>query len=102
MTLEEQIKIAEKNLENLKAQRKNKVFRYSRDGKNYKVNLPQKVRFVRTTDILGLIKPEEFKVVGFKTPQKEEYYLSGADVTAYLAPNDLLTKYIVVKRVVNV
>jgi len=44
-----------------------------------------------------------YEVVGYRPPKKGEYYLSGAIVEAYCAPNDLSTPYLVVvktKRVV--
>lgn len=33
------------------------------------------------------------RVLAFRPPKKGEYYLSGAIVTAYRAPNDLSTPY---------
>ena len=39
----------------------------------------------------------EYDVIGFREPKKGEYYLSGAIVVAYVAPNDLTSKYHVVK-----
>jgi hypothetical protein len=41
--------------------------------------------------------PYAFEYVGFRPPLKGEYYLSGAVVQAWRAPNDLPTAYHVVK-----
>lgn len=40
--------------------------------------------------------PCYFRVVQFRHPKKGEYYLSGALIQAWLAPNDLLSEYWVV------
>lgn len=42
-------------------------------------------------------KKRTYKVLGFRYPKKHEYYLSGAIITAYLAPNDLSGKYLVIE-----
>lgn len=34
----------------------------------------------------------------YRPPRKGEYFLSGADVIAYLAPNDLSTPYFIAKE----
>lgn len=36
-----------------------------------------------------------YDVVGYREPKKGEWFLSGAKVTAYKAPNNLGTKYLV-------
>lgn len=38
-----------------------------------------------------------YRVVGKRPPKKGEYYLSGAIVQAYQAPNDLTTAFMVVE-----
>jgi hypothetical protein len=45
----------------------------------------------------GSFRPQAHVRVGFRKPLKGEHYLSGAVVTAYLAPNDLPTEYMVVR-----
>lgn len=37
------------------------------------------------------------KVIGFRPPRKGEYYLSGAIVEAYKAPNDLTSSFWIVE-----
>ncbi|TQE99195.1 MAG: hypothetical protein FKY71_09955 [Spiribacter salinus] len=39
------------------------------------------------------------RVLGFRPPNKGDYYLSGADVAAYRAPNDLTTPYWIVEKI---
>ena len=39
------------------------------------------------------------RVVGFRAPKKGEYYLGGAIIEAYRAPNDLLSAYWIVEPV---
>lgn len=43
-------------------------------------------------------KTYEYGVVGFREPRVGEHYLSGVITEAYLAYNDLNTKYLIVKR----
>lgn len=38
-----------------------------------------------------------YHVLGYREPKKGEYYLSGAICEAYKAPNDLPSKFLVVK-----
>lgn len=42
-----------------------------------------------------------YDVVDFRPPKKGEYYLSGAIVEAYRAPNDLGDSFLVVKKTVK-
>lgn len=37
-----------------------------------------------------------YRVVDFRPPKKGEWFLSGAKVEAYLAPNDLLGTYLII------
>jgi hypothetical protein len=37
-----------------------------------------------------------YSIQGMREPKRDEYYLSGAIVQAWRAPNDLTTKYLVV------
>ena len=39
----------------------------------------------------------EYDKIAFRNPRRGEYYLSGAVVQAYIAPNDLSSPYQVVK-----
>ena len=47
----------------------------------------------------NLSKKMFIKTSEFREPKKGEYYLSGAIVEAYLAPNDLSAKYWIAKEV---
>ena len=38
-----------------------------------------------------------YNILGYRAPKKGEWYLSGAVCTAYYAPNDLTTKFLVVE-----
>lgn len=38
-----------------------------------------------------------YEKIDFRPPKKGEYYLSGAIIAAYMAPNDLLASYIIVR-----
>jgi hypothetical protein len=38
-----------------------------------------------------------YDILGFRKPKQGEYFLSGAICTAYEAPNDLGTEYLVIK-----
>lgn len=40
-----------------------------------------------------------YRYVGLRAPKKGEWYLSGAIIEAYQAPNDLTTEYMVVEKV---
>jgi hypothetical protein len=42
-------------------------------------------------------KMRTYKVLGYRYPNKNEYYLSGAICEAYIAPNDFTDKYLVIK-----
>ena len=71
-------------------------FRYERGGKKYKTKLPNAVKFI--THVTGLLdRPEPFTVIGFRHPLKNEYYLSGSHPSAYRAPNNLYTPYVIVE-----
>ena len=49
----------------------------------------------------GLRRTVRGKMTGEKrAPKKGEWYLSGADIAAYRAPNDLSTEYYIAKLVV--
>jgi len=51
----------------------------------------------------GLLQDRYFyRKVGFRAPKKGEWYLSGAIIEAYRAPNDLTTPYQVVEKVSRV
>jgi len=39
-----------------------------------------------------------YRKLGFRAPKKGEWYLSGAIVEAYQAPNDLTTEYTIVEK----
>jgi hypothetical protein len=39
-----------------------------------------------------------FVVLGYRRPKKGEHYLSGAIPQAYIAPNDLSSEYLVVRK----
>jgi hypothetical protein len=54
--------------------------------------LPSAVTFEGRTD-----GKYHYRQLGFRPPKKGEFYLSGAIVVAYLAPNDLSTSYQVVE-----
>ena len=45
----------------------------------------------------GLASRWSYRMVGFRPPRRGEYYLSGAIVEAWRAPNDLTTAYHVVE-----
>jgi hypothetical protein len=60
--------------------------------------LPKIVTFIHAASS-GLM-PERFffRVIGKRAPMKGEWYLSGAIIEAYQAPNDLTTEYTIVER----
>ena len=60
--------------------------------------LPARVPFEGLTGKLNP-RPLAYRKLGFRPPCKGEYYLSGAIVMAYRAPNDLSTAYQVVEPV---
>jgi len=39
-----------------------------------------------------------YKVEGYRPPKKDEYYLSGASIACYKAPDDLSEPYLVVAK----
>jgi hypothetical protein len=39
-----------------------------------------------------------YKVLGFRPPRKGEWYLSGAEISAYQAQGDLIDNYLVIER----
>lgn len=39
-----------------------------------------------------------YRVLGYRPPKKGEYYLSGAKIAVYKAPNDLSCPYLVVEK----
>jgi hypothetical protein len=41
----------------------------------------------------------EYEVLGFRPPKKGEFYLSGAKLMAYKAPNNLSYSFLVVKPI---
>jgi len=43
------------------------------------------------------VRSWKYRMLGFREPKKGEWYLSGAKVTAWYAPNDLSTKFLVVE-----
>jgi len=66
------------------------------EGKKWQ--LPEIVRFEPWGSV-GLYSGNYFyDVVGYRPPKKGEYYLSGAIVEAYRAPNDFSTPYLVVVK----
>lgn len=71
---------------------------YRQNGKKW--TLPDIVEFegrVKELSVMGYPK-FTYEVVGYRKPLKGEYYLSGAIPEAYLAPNDLSTEYLVVRK----
>ena len=60
--------------------------------------LPNRVVFEGLTSRLNP-RPFAYRKLGFRPPRKGEFYLSGAVVTAYRAPNDLTTSYQVVEPI---
>lgn len=60
---------------------------------------PKVITFIGM-DRLGASK-YSYEVLGYREPRKGEWYLSGAVVEAYKAPNDLPYKYTVVKPLVE-
>ncbi len=68
-----------------------KTITYREAGKKW--TLPSVLNFS-----LGLSNGLAFyDVLGYREPRAGEFYLSGARVAAYKAPNDFSTKYLVVK-----
>lgn len=60
--------------------------------------LPKVVTFI-PRGRSGLFAARHFyRVIGKRAPKKGEFYLSGAIVEAYEAPNDLTDEYIVVEK----
>jgi hypothetical protein len=58
------------------------------------------INFIRHGTTMTLPSDRFFyKKVGVHPPKKGEWYLSGAIVEAYQAPNDLTTPYTIVKKV---
>lgn len=61
--------------------------------------LPQVVNFIPARQS-GLFAERWFyRKVGYRAPKKGEFYLSGAIVEAWQAPNDLSTPYHIVEKV---
>ena len=97
MTIEEELAYYRKKYGD---ELREKWFKYIKNGKSYSVKLPNKVPF--TSYGTGLLdRPEPFEAVAFRRPMAGEYYLSGAGVSAYKAPNDLSTEYVIVERTQN-
>jgi hypothetical protein len=70
---------------------------YRQDGKKW--TLPDVVEFEGHYRYNDVAYPKfTYEVVGYRKPLKGEYYLSGAIPQAYLAPNDLSTEYLVVRK----
>jgi hypothetical protein len=67
---------------------------YRQDGKKW--TLPDVVEFEGRYDVA--YPKFTYEVVGYRKPLKGEHYLSGAIPKAYLAPNDLSTEYLVVRK----
>lgn len=60
--------------------------------------MPGPVNFIPARQS-GLFAQRHFyRVLGFRAPKRGEYYLSGAIVEAWQAPNDLTTEYTVVEK----
>lgn len=60
--------------------------------------LPNVVTFIPCGQS-GLFASRHFyRKLGFRCPMKGEYYLSGAIVQAWQAPNDLTTEFMVVEK----
>ena len=64
---------------------------YRQDGKKW--TLPDVLYFERAFG--GYYY---YKIVGYREPKAGEYFVSGADPQAYLATNDLSTKYLIAKK----
>jgi hypothetical protein len=47
------------------------------------------------------LRGKSYKKIGYRFPKKGEYFLSGAILAAHEAYNDMSTKYIVVKELLN-
>ena len=60
-----------------------------------KWTLPDHVRV--TGSLSYMAKCYNYRVIGFKPPRKGDWYLSGASVSAWQAPNDLDTPYLIIK-----
>jgi hypothetical protein len=61
------------------------------DGKRWR--LPNRVRIGGDF----IFKTYAYEVLGFRPPKKGEFYLSGARIMGYQAPNDLSTPFLVVR-----
>ena len=53
----------------------------------------------RIVQFEGSLGKSTYRKLGFRPPKRGEFYLSGAIVTAYRAPNDLTTPYHVVEAI---
>lgn len=61
--------------------------------------MPNVVNFIPAGSS-GLMADRYFyRKVAFRAPKKGEWYLSGAIVAAYRAPNDLTTEYHIVEKI---
>lgn len=59
---------------------------------------PQVVNFIPTGTSGLFVERYFFRKLGFRAPKKGEWYLSGAIVEAYQAPNDLTMEYQIVEK----
>lgn len=65
---------------------------YREAGKTWK--LPD---HIRTSDGWVRTHVYAYKVLGFRPPRKGEWYLSGAEISAYQARGDFIDNYLVIE-----
>lgn len=70
-----------------------KHFSFQHGGVIKSCSLPDTVSFIDANYVYTRLP---YNIEGFRCPKKGEYFLSGAEIEAYIAPNDLSTEYIIV------
>lgn len=87
--------IVENGIIHLIESQEGNIFKYMKDGENYKVKLPQAIEFVERLESIMGGQRKCFNAIAYRKPLKDEYYLSGEVLKAYRALDDMDTKYII-------
>lgn len=71
---------------------------YSADGQTRTVIAPDGKRYKLPAVLKFGLDYHFYNVVDFRNPKKGEYYLSGAKIEAYEAPNDLGIEFLIAEK----
>jgi hypothetical protein len=64
--------------------------------------LPERIPFEKLSRVpYGAPEPLPFKLVGFRKPERGEWYASGAEPAGYLALGDLTSPYWIIEPILN-